>query len=165
MMPTIPSGLKPVVENYSIGAPDGVFRTEVAGGMPRYGLEWDRGVQQYRVTLVLSALKFSVWETFFKHSIKKGALSFDMDLNSGYGVATHSVSMLPGTYSAVPTGGGENTVWTVSYMVEAESQAYDMSTADADALLALYELEGDHSMALLQAIDIFANQHMLVLNP
>lgn len=164
-MPTIPKGLDPVVENYAIGAPDGVFRTEVAGGLPRYGLEWDRGVQQYRVTLVLNSTRMSVWETFFKHTIKKGALSFDMKLNSGYGVSTHNVSMVPGTYSATPTGGGEHTIWTVSFMAETESQAYDMSSADAEALLALYELEGDHSSALLEAIDIFSNQHMLVLAP
>lgn len=162
-MPTIPSGLDPVVENYNIGAPDGVMRTEVGGGMPRYGLMWDRGVQPFRVTMVLNALRFSVWTTFFMHTIKKGTLSFDMPLNSGYGVGDHSVSIMPGTYSAVPTGGGDFVMWTVSFMVETESQAYDMSAADAEAFLALYELEGDQSAALLQAIDIFANQHLLVL--
>lgn len=160
-MPTIPSGFKPVVENYGIGAPDGVMRTDVAGGLARYGLQWDRGVQQYRVTLILSALQFSVWTTFFHHTVKKGSLAFDMDLDSGYGVQTHSVSMLPGSYSATPNGG--KVMWTVSFMVEAESTVYDMSTADADALLALWELEGAGSSALLDRISIFANQDTLVL--
>ena len=160
-MAALPKGLKPVVENYAIGAPDGVMRTEVAGGMPRVGLQWDRGVQQYRVTLVLTPLQFSVWTTFFHHSIKKGALAFDMDLDGGYGVQQRSVSIVPGTYSAVPTGG--RALWTVGFMVEAESPAYDMSAADAEALLALYELERDGSSALLDRINVFANQDTLVL--
>lgn len=162
-MPTIPKGLKPVVENYAIGAPDGVMRTEVGGGLPRYGMEWDRGVQQYRVTLIVTALQFSVWTTFFHHTIKKGALSFDMPLNSGYGIQTHTVSMLPGTYGAVPHGAGRDPMWTVSFAVEAESTVYGMTAADASALLALYDLEGDGSSALLQRIDIFANQDTRVL--
>lgn len=160
-MPTIPKGLKPVVESYGIGAPDGVRRTDVGGGLPRYGLEWDRGVQQYRVTLILDQLKFSVWTTFFHHTIKKGSIGFSMDLDSGYGRQTHSVYIVPGTYSATPTGG--RAVWTVSFMVDAESAAYAMSAADASALLALYELEGDQSAALLARISIFANQDTLVL--
>ena len=52
-------------------------------------------MQQYRVTLVLTPLQFSVWTTFFHHSIKKGALAFDMDLDGGYGVQQRSVSIVP----------------------------------------------------------------------
>lgn len=162
-MPTIPSGMKPVVQGYSIGAPDGVMRSEVGGGLARYAMQWDRGVQQYRVTLILSAVQFSVWTTFFHHIIKKGALAFDMDLNSGYGMQPHNVSILPGSYSATPTGGGQYVLWTVTFIVEAESTAYSMSTADAEAMLALYELEGDQSSALLARISQFANQDTLVL--
>lgn len=162
-MPTIPSGFKPVVENYGIGAPDGVMRTPVGGGLPRYGMEWDRGAQQFRVTLILSSLQFSVWTTFFHHTIKKGSLAFDMDLDSGYGVQTHEVSMIPGSYTAVPTGGGPGAMWTVGFAVEAESAAYGMTAADAEALLALYELEGPGSSALLDRIALFANFDTLVL--
>lgn len=160
-MPTIPSGLKPVVENYAIGAPAGVMRTDVAGGAPRYGLEWDRGVQSFRVTLVLTSLQFSIWSTFFHHSIKKGALAFDMPLNSGFGQQTHSVNIVPGTYTATPTGG--SAVWTVSFTVEAESAAYAMSAADADAVLALYETFSGDTAALLEAIGLFANNYSRVL--
>jgi hypothetical protein len=162
-MPTIPSGMKPVVENYAIGAPTGVMRTDVAGGMPRYGLDWDRGYQQFRVTLILDALLFSVWTTFFHHTIKKGAIAFEMQLDSGYGGQTHTVNIVPGSYAATPSAGGRNAVWTVSFVVEAEPAAYEMTAADAAALIALYELEGIHSAALLEAISVFANQHTLVL--
>jgi hypothetical protein len=159
-MPTIPSGLKPVVEGYSFGGPAGVMRTPVDGGAPRYALEWDRGVQQFRVTLVLDALQFSVWTTFYHHTIKKGALAFDMPLDSGYGSQTHSVNVIPGTYNATRTSG---VMTTVTFGVEAESAAYGMSAADAAALLALYEEYEGYSSALLQALDLFANQYTLAL--
>jgi hypothetical protein len=161
--PTIPSGLKPIVQNYTIGAPDGVARTEVAGGAPRYALDYDRGVQQYRVTLPMTALQFAVWTSFFHHIIKKGALSFNMQLNSGYGVQTHTVDIVPGSYSATPDSGGADAVWTVSFLVEAESSTYAMTDDDAQALIDLYELEGEHSGELLQAINQFANFDTLVL--
>lgn len=160
-MPTIPTGLKPVVEGYSIGSPDGVMRGEVGGGMPRYAREWDRGVQPFRVTMVLDAVKFSVWTVFFHHVVKKGSIAFDMDLDSGFGVMTHSVNIMPGTYGAVPTGGNE--VWTVSFMVEAESAAYGMTAADAQALIDLHEEFGGGLQSLLNAIDLFANQHTMVI--
>lgn len=158
-MPTIPRGLKPVVEGYSGGAPGGVMRTEVDGGMPRFGLEWDRGSQQFRVTLILDAMQFAVWTTFFHHTVKKGAIAFTMDLDSGYGVQPHSVNIVPGSYSFARTAG---ILTTVSFTVEAESAAYAMSAEDAVALLALYELLGAHSMALLDRINVFANQDTLV---
>lgn len=160
-MPTIPKGLKPVVENYGIGAPDGVMRTDVAGGLARYGMEWDRGVQQYRVTLILTSLQMSVWTTFFHHAVKKGSIAFDMDLDSGYGMQAHSVNVVPDSYAAAPSGG--RSVWTVSFVVEAESTTYAMSDDDAQALLDLYDQQGDDSAALLQAIDQFANHDTLVL--
>jgi hypothetical protein len=160
-MPTIPKGLKPVVENYGISAPDGVFQTDVAGGMPRVGLDYDRGVQQYRVTLILTDLQMAVWTTFFHHTVKKGSIAFDMDLDSGYGIQTHTVTMVPGSYTATPSGG--RSIWTVGFVVMAESSTYQMTDADAQALLDLYDQEGDGSAALLQAIDQFANHDTLVL--
>jgi hypothetical protein len=130
-MPTIPSGMKPVVESYAIGAPDGVSRIEVAGGLPRYSLEWDRGKQAYRVTLVLDEVQLSVWTAFFHHIIDNGSLAFDMPLDSGFGVTTHSVCIVPGTYAASRRG----TATTLTFTVEAESDAYGLSEAAAEALI------------------------------
>jgi hypothetical protein len=159
-MPTIPDGFQPVVQGYGIGAPDGVLRTDVAGGAPRYGLEWDRGVQQYRVTLVLNSLQFAVWTAFFHHVIKKGALAFDMDLDSGFGPQSHSVNIMPGSYSASRTG----TVMTsVSFIVEAESAAYGWTTAEAVSFVALYNEFGPRLGQLLDRISLFANFDTVVL--
>ncbi|MCC2632116.1 MAG: hypothetical protein K0S48_2 [Ramlibacter sp.] len=160
-MPTIPSGFKPLIRDYSIGAPGGVQRTEVAGGMSRYALQWDRGVQQFQVSMVLPPEKFAVWTAFFHHVIKKGAISFGMPLDSGFGLQTHSCNIVPGTYSAARAGGQ---ITTISFVVEAESKAYDMTATEAVTLIDLWnEYEGSTD-DLLARIAQFANVDSLVLD-
>jgi len=138
-MPAMPAGLKPVVEGYQFDDPGGVLRTEVAGGASRYALDWDRGTQRFSVTLILDALKFSVWTAFYFHVIKKGAAAFDMQLDSGFGASIHSVHMVPGSYSAKRAGG---ILWSVTFVVEAETQAYDLSDGDATDLASLFNTYG-----------------------
>lgn len=160
-MPTMPNGLVPNVSSYSIGSPGGVMRTEVAGGAPRVGMMYDRGVQEYRVTLLLDALKFSVWTAFFHHIIKKGSVTFDMQLDSGFGTETHAVTMIPGSYSATRTGG---IAMIATFNVEAESKAYDFSAEDAQSMIDYYNLVGGDSDDLLLQISQFANVDTLVLD-
>jgi hypothetical protein len=155
--PTIPSGLQPVVSGYTIGPADGVVRTDVAGGMPRQGLAWDRGVQQFNVTLVLDLLEYSVWTAFYLHIIKKGALAFEMPLDSGFGLVTHQVSMLPGSYSAVRS---TNRAMVVSFVVEAENSGYAMTGDDAQALVDLFNEYGAGSAELLERLATFANEDL-----
>jgi hypothetical protein len=159
-MAALPGGLKPVVEGYQIDEPGGVLRTEVAGGAARYALDWDRGPQRFQVTLILDALMFSVWSAFYHHTIKKGALTFDMPIDSGFGVSPHPGNIVPGSYSAARTGG---IMWVVSYVFEAEGQAYGMTAADAAALIDLYNLYGAYTNALLARLAKFATVDSNVL--
>lgn len=159
-MPTLPNGFKPVVASYSHGGPGGVMRTEVAGGAPRYGLDYDRGLQQFSVTLILDKAQFSVWTAFFHHIIKKGAITFDMPLDSGFGTQAQACNIVPDTYQASRTGG---VAMAVSFVVEAESKAYDMTAADAQGLLDAYNTYGDGTNALLARVDRFANVDSLAL--
>lgn len=160
--PTIPTGLRPVVSGYSFEGPGGVTATAVAGGAPRVAMEYDRGAQAFRVTLLpKSAAGFAAWTTFFHHTIKKGSLPFQMHLDSGYGPALHTVTMIPGTYAAARSGNGLLTA--VSFGVWAESAAYDMTATEAAELLAIYELAGDGSDALLARLARFATVDTLVL--
>ena len=160
-MPTLPTGLTPTVAAYSYGGPGGVLRTEVAGGAARYGLDYGRGTQQFNVTLVLDKLKFSVWTAFFHHIILKGAVTFDMPLDSGFGTEQHAVNIVPGTYSASRTGG---IAMVVAFVVEAESKVYDMTAADAAALIDVYSTYGDDSNKLLDRLAQFANVDTNVLD-
>lgn len=129
------------------------MRTEVAGGGARYAMNYDRGTQRFNITLLLDKLKFSVWVAFFHHIIKKGAITFDMPLDSGFGTEAHAVNIVPDSYSATRTSG---TVMLVSFVVEAESKAYDMSAADAVALVDVYNAAGAGSNDLLESIEQFS---------
>jgi hypothetical protein len=160
-MPTLPNGFKPTVATYSFDGPGGVMRTEVAGGAPRYGMAYDRGAQRYSVTLMLDKLKFSIWVAFYHHIIKKGAITFDMPLDSGFGTDTHAVNIVPGSYSATRTGG---IVTVVTFTVEAESNVYDITAADASSLIDLYNSAGAGADALLEQIEQFANIDSNVLD-
>ena len=161
-MPTIPNGLVPVTSpsGYSFGGPGGVVRTEVEGGSPRSALAYDRGQQVFSVALVCSVEEFAIWSLFYHHSIKKGALSFDMQLDSGMGVATHSATMLPGTYGATNTNG---TTWVVTFQVSAEASAYEYESGAAELILEYYNEGGDLG-GLLSAIEAFATVDSNVLD-
>lgn len=158
--PVLPSLIKPTVAAYSLSGPGGVLRTDVAGGAPRYGLDYDRGLQQFQVTLILDKTQFSVWTLFFLRVIKKGAITFDMPLDSGFGTQLHACNILPDSYQAARTGG---IAMAVSFVVEAESKAYDWSDVEMAALFALYEQYGRDTDELLARINQFANVDSLVL--
>ncbi|WP_426196188.1 hypothetical protein [Massilia sp. DWR3-1-1] len=128
-MPTMPNGLVPLVSALSSEAPEGVTRTEVAGGPARYRLDWARGRQRFNVKLALDGGRLLVWTAFYHHIIKKGAIAFDMRLDSGLGVMPHSVHILPGSYSLAAAGGN----YMASFVVECESAVYSLSDAQVAA--------------------------------
>ena len=158
--PVLPSSFLPVVEGYGFNAPGGVRRTEVAGGMSRYAMQWDRGVQEFRITMVMNPDKFSIWNLFFLRIIKKGAISFEMQLDSGFGVGTHVCNILPGSYNANLVNGS---FYSVTFSVEAESTAWQFSEQEAQTMLDLYSLYGDKYDDILIRIAKFANEDTLVL--
>ena len=150
----------PVTSGYHIDEPGGVMRTEVAGGAARYAMEWDRGTQRYQVTLILDAMGFSAWTAFYHWQIGKGSIAFNMPLDSGFGVAQHLVNIVPGSYTATRT---EGVLTIVSFTAETENQVYQMTAADAAALIAFYNLYGSNSKATADRIAQFANQDTLAL--
>lgn len=158
--PVLPSSFLPVVEGYGFNGPGGVRRTEVQGGMSRYAMQWDRGTQEFRITMVMNPDKFLVWNLFFLRVIKKGAISFDMQLDSGFGVSTHTCNILPGTYNANLVGGS---FYSITFSVEAESKAYEFSESEAQSMLDLYNLYGSKYGDILIRIAKFANEDTLVL--
>lgn len=160
-MPRLPNGFIPTVsQGYSYQGPNGVMESEVGGGMPRYALDYDRGVQQFDVTFVLNPLEHQVFTHFYHNTIKKGAIGFDMPLNSGTGVVDHSVNIVPGTYSV--TFADVNVI-VVSFSVKAESQAYANPEAGA-ALIDIYNEYGHGTHALLAALEKFATVDSNVLD-
>ena len=160
-MPTLPRDLYPVTSpsGYSHGAAGGVSRTQVEGGFNRYALDFDRGVQQFNVALACTAGHYQIWTLFFYNIIKKGALSFDMPLDSGSGLQTHSVNIIPNSVTVNETDGNN---FIVTFQVEAESSAYDFDTDATDTILAIWEA-GEDVGDLFDAIAEFVLTGTLVL--
>ena len=158
--PVLPSYFRPVVQGYSIGDPGGVIRTEVGGGMPRYGLDWDQGKQQFSVTLILDAQLFSLWTAFYHRVIKKGSIQFDMPLDSGTGMMTHAVNIMPDSYSAERTSG---IMTVVSFSVEAENPIYTLDDEAIDSMFEIYDLYGPGTNQLFERLNRFATMDTLVL--
>jgi hypothetical protein len=136
------------------------MRTEVAGGMSRYALDFDRGRQAYAVSMILTLAQFSAWSAFFHHIIKKGALPFFMPLDSGGGVAPHLVNIMPGTYNVTRTG---STAMVVTYSAEAENPVYEMTAAEAGLLIDFHNTYPDSSTELLNRLAQFATVDSNVL--
>ena len=160
-MPTLPRDLYPVTSpsGYSHGAAGGVSRTQVEGGFNRYALDFDRGVQHFNVALACTAGHYQIWTLFFYNIIKKGALSFDMPLDSGSGLQTHTVNIIPNSVSVNETDGNN---FVVTFQVEAESSAYDFDTDATDTILAIWEA-GEDVGDLFDAIAYFVLTETLVL--
>jgi len=160
--PSLPTGLKPVIQGYGIGAPDGVVMTEVAGGMPRIGLQFDRGKQAYQVTFVLQPEPFLVWQMFFHHIIKQGSIQFFIPMDSGMGLQPHLSMMVPGTLTI--SRAGISQIWSVSFTVVAENPINDLDGEVIDSILDFWEAGYRDLDALLDRIAIFANEDTLVLD-
>lgn len=160
--PTIPVGMCPAVSPYSFGAPGGVDRTDLDGGVGRYAMAWDRGTQTFNVTLMLTQAKFTVWNAFFLRKIKKGAITFLMDIDSGMGLEPHYVNILPGSYNSTLTSG---TVYAVAFQIEAEAAStYDLTDDEVDGLIEINDASGGNPRALLDRLALFANWDTNVLN-
>ena len=160
-MPTLPRDLYPVTSpsGYSHNAAGGVSRTQVEGGFNRYALDFDRGVQQFNVALACTAVHYQIWTLFFYNIIKKGALSFDMPLDSGSGLQTHTVNIIPNSVGVNETDGNN---FVVTFQVEAESSAYDFDTDATDTILSIWEA-GEDVGELFDAIAEFVLTETLVL--
>lgn len=157
----IPNGLKIMASAFGGGAPGGVKRTEVAGGAPRYGLEWDRGVQQFRVQMVLDAQRMSIWTVFYLRVIRKGAFTFIMPLDSGMGTQDHDCNIVPDTYTTSRVGANG---MSVSFTVETRPTAFAMSDADANAMVDVWNTLGDETSSLLDLLEHFVRVDSTVLD-
>ena len=138
----LPRDLYPVTSpsGYSHGSAGGVNRTEVEGGFNRYALSYDRGVQLFNVALACTASHYQIWTLFFYNIIKKGALSFNMPLDSGAGLQQHEVNIIPQSVNVAETDGNN---FVVTFQVEADSSAYDFDDEATETVLSIWETSGD----------------------
>jgi hypothetical protein len=138
----LPRDLYPVTSpsGYSYGAAQGVNVTQVEGGFNRYALDFDRGTRVFNVALACTAGHLRVWELFYLRIIKKGALSFEMPLDSGTGLEQHVVNIIPNSVNTAATDGNN---FVVTFQVEAEPKIYDFTEEGAAAIIAIWNAGAD----------------------
>ena len=113
--PVLPRDLYPVTSpsGYSYASAQGVHMTQVEGGFNRYAMDFDRGTRVYNVALACTAGHLQVWELFYLRIIKKGALTFEMPLDSGTGLEQHLVNIIPNSVNKTETDGNNFGAWLV----------------------------------------------------
>jgi len=159
-MPTLPAGFIPITASYQGDEPGGVVRTDVAGGAPRYAMDWDRGTQRYHVTLILNDNQFALWTLFYAWQIGKGSVAFSMTIDSGLGPNPHMVNIMPGSYNAMRTDGN---ISSVTFVAETEADVYAITAAQAQAMFDAYSTYGNNSKRFFDRLAKFANSDTLVL--
>lgn len=159
--PVLPRDLYPVTSpsGYSYASAQGVSMTQVEGGFNRYALDFDRGTRVFNVALACTAGHLRVWELFYLRIIKKGALSFEMPLDSGTGLEQHIVNIVPNTVNVTETDGNN---FVVTFQVEAESKIYDFTEGGAAAIIAFWNAGVDGG-ELLDRLALFTLEDTLVL--
>jgi len=157
----IPADFKPLIAGYSFDGTAGAVMTEVEGGSNRFGRRFRRGPQQFRVSLNMRPAKLSVWTAFYFHLIDEGTERFIMPLDSGAGLEDHFCNVVPGSYSAVRAANSQITV--VSFVVSAISTVWNMTQADAQAIVDFWNASSGEGDALLRRIDQFASGDSRVL--
>lgn len=160
--PQMPKGMQPIVAGYSFGGPGGAMSAQVSGGMARYGLDYDRGVQRFTVALMLTTkTQLFIWSLFYHQVIKQGTITFDMPLDSGFGLSLHACNIVPQSYSMASLDAFSA---SVGFTVEAESQAYTYDDATAGSLVDLFSLYGEDVNPLFARLALFVNSDVLALN-
>ena len=159
--PVLPRDLYPVTSpsGYSYASAQGVHMTQVEGGFNRYATDFDRGTRVFNVALACTAGHLRVWELFYLRIIKKGALSFEMPLDSGTGLEQHVVNIIPNSVNTAATDGNN---FVVTFQVEAESKIYDFTEEGAAAIIAIWNAGGDVG-DLLDRLALFTLEDTLVL--
>ena len=158
----IPVDFKPLIAGYSFDGTGGAMMTEVEGGADRFGRRFRRGTQKFRVSINMRPAKLSVWTAFYFHLIDEGAKRFVMPIDSGAGMEDHFCNVVPGSYSAARAANSQITV--VSFVVSAISTVWNMTKADAQAIVDFWNEAGGHSDDLLRRLEQFANVDTRVLD-
>lgn len=153
--PSMPLGFNAIISDYGFSGPGGVVQSEMAGGSPRTALAWDRGSQRFGVTIICEPARFSVLALWHAHVIRKGAISFNMHLDSGLGFASHLCTMVAGSWQV----NRQDLFYAVAFAVDAEPQTYLLTEAEALAVISVHDMahsQGTSSDALLDRLADFA---------
>lgn len=161
-VPSIPRDFKPLITGYSFEGTSGVLQTKVAGGSDRFGRQYRRSSQLFKVSMNMRPAKLSVWTNFYFLLIDEGATKFTMGIDSGQGLQDHVCNIVPNSYSAVRAPNSQITV--VSFVVSAVATVWNNTKEDAQAIVDFWDAYGEQSTGLLDLLERFANVDTRVLD-
>lgn len=156
-----PATLKPIVsKGYSYTRGSNIFRSEVAGGLPRQGRDTYFEPVPFSVTLVTSALGNQTFQSFLT-KISGGADSFVMALDSGLGVKDHQCLIT--SEVNISTDDGLN--WNIAFTIMAERTDIQEDTCLTMNLPDLYGCYGDGLNKFLAAYATAQTTFPRIWNP
>lgn len=128
----------PLVTGYSHPDSQKVRRNDVETGPPRFELLSEDGPSFPTVNWLFKSIDFQVFEGFYKHSLKFGAISFNMNLQVGAGLKLHECYF---NKAYKPSLQGK--LWKVTASLVTVEKQYD-TLADFNEVLALREAITGH---------------------
>ncbi len=145
----------PLVNPNSYTQPSHITSNDVISGEPRYRQKTSDRPVIFQVSWNLSRNELAVLEGWFKWTLKQGAKSFEIDLETGAGYLPHECYFERGTFGRTRVG--------KRYVVTASLLAVEMQTLDEcdyETLAALLALpcEGEKAGCFYDAFDQFANE-------
>lgn len=151
--PAFPYYLKPVVsQGYSFNTANNVIVQALDGGLPLMILDYRTSMVAFDVTIIMTSLRFQVWQDFYYAKINAGSAKFTMNLDAGNGIESCICNI-------APTSVNQNTTdqlnWIVSFTVLAESTAAQENPFEGN-LSDLFNEYGDELFTLLDRIEVFA---------
>lgn len=158
--PTFPSSIKPVISRgYSFGTSKNIISIETMGGAPIQVREFRTAPVMFNVTVVGTVLIKQVMTDFIYGKINSGADKFYMNLDSGMGIEQHTCQLVP---DSVQFDDGDGPIWAVSFQVRAESTPAQDSGGFGGNLVDLFNVYGDNTEALFDALNQFVNVELPV---
>jgi hypothetical protein len=114
-MADFPASLKPSVsQGYSFGLDENVLTQDVQGGPPLMMLDYAEAKAPINIGLVLTPDDLQVFWEFYVNDIDNGAEAFNINIDTGLGLTSHTVVI---DSNSVSVDGSRSPIWTMSFTV------------------------------------------------
>jgi|LGOV01.1.fsa_nt_gb hypothetical protein len=145
-----PPTIKPLLnKSYTTSRGSNIVNIDVAGGVPRIGLNLSIEAVPFQLNFTLSDNGYKALSYFYDWRINHGADSFKMQLDSGNGIEEHQCIIVPGTWKMTRPSNGN---WYLAVTLIAESTSSQLEE-DCPNFYDLYNCYGDQLPSILSNLD------------
>ena len=146
-----PRTIKPLTsKNYSTSRGGNIAESNVAGGLPRIGLDQTLESPLFNLNFILSDNAYRALLNFYDAGINHGANSFKMMLDSGTGIVEHQCTIKANTFKSTRPSHG---TWYVAVSVYAHVTPSQLDTCDN--FYQLYDCYGEQVSEILNSLESF----------